>query len=74
MDCWSPPGLDRFKVNFDRVIFGDVACIGVIVVIRNERGECMATLSNHIIGCLNQRWQRLLKFSAYLLLIIQFII
>lgn len=43
--CWCPPALTHFKLNFDAAIFSNQAASGVGVIIRNDRGEVMASLS-----------------------------
>ena len=44
-DGWQPPHFGHYKLNFDAAIYTDLGCSGVGAIIRNERGEVMATLS-----------------------------
>ena len=46
---WQPPPPNSVKVNFDGSVFGDSHEAGVGVVIRNKRGEVMASLSEKIV-------------------------
>ena len=43
---WRPPPLNRFKLNLDAAIFKDEEASGFGAIIRNERGDVMATLSS----------------------------
>ena len=42
---WRPPPSSRFKLNFDAAIFKEDDAIGMGAIIRNEKGEVMASLS-----------------------------
>ena len=42
---WQPPLETFFKLNFDGACFDDGAASGYRAVIRNEKGEVMATLA-----------------------------
>ena len=42
---WTPPPLARFKLNFDALIFQEGGAFGIGAIIRNDRGEVMASLS-----------------------------
>ena len=42
---WQPPPISKFKLNFDAVVFTDLGCWGMGVIIRNEKGEVMAAKS-----------------------------
>ena len=44
-NVWHPPPESAFKLNFDVVIFSELNCSRVGAMIRNERGEVMATMS-----------------------------
>ena len=45
---WKPPDTDYFKVNFDGAMFDDTNEAGIGVIIRNNHGEVMASLSEKI--------------------------
>ena len=45
---WKPPASGELKANFDGAVFVDIGEVGIGVVIRNEFGEVMATLSEKI--------------------------
>lgn len=49
---WCPPPASRFKLNFDAAIFLDYKCLGVGVIIRNEKGEVMRAMSTKGPWCL----------------------
>ncbi|XP_075664433.1 uncharacterized protein LOC142634046 [Castanea sativa] len=42
---WSPPADGEIKVNFDRAQFKDMGKAGIGVVIQNNRGQALASLS-----------------------------
>ena len=42
---WQPPAANGFKLNFNVAIFQDIHASGFGVVIRNELGEVMASIS-----------------------------
>ncbi|XP_023894126.1 uncharacterized protein LOC112006058 [Quercus suber] len=42
---WRPPPFSWFKLNFDTSIFKELGATGVRAIIRNDRGEVMASLS-----------------------------
>ena len=42
---WKPPEHDHFKVNFDTAVFKSLNLAGIEVVIRDWRGDVVATLS-----------------------------
>ena len=42
---WRPPPSARFKLNFDTAIFKEDDATGMGAIIRNEKGEVMASLS-----------------------------
>lgn len=46
---WKPPSPNSVKVNFDGAMFSDSYEAGLGVVIRNERGEVRASLSEKIV-------------------------
>ena len=43
--AWQPPLSPVFKLNFDAAIFEDLSCSGVGAIIRNDKGEAMASMS-----------------------------
>ena len=45
VQSWRPPSSDSYKLNFDAVVFEDTGSSGFGVIIRNYKGEFMATLS-----------------------------
>jgi ribonuclease HI len=45
---WKPPQLGRYKVNYDGAIFKETNETGIGVVIRNHKGEVMASLCHRI--------------------------
>ena len=45
---WQPPGLSQYKVNVDGALFAADNTAGLGVVIRNEHGQVMASLSERI--------------------------
>ena len=44
-EVWQPPPIEAYKLNFDAAIFSDIGRIGFGAVIRNEKGEVMATMT-----------------------------
>lgn len=46
--AWHPPDASWYKINFDGALFVKENCAGVGVVIRNEQGLVMASLSQSI--------------------------
>ena len=42
---WKPPGAGLFKINFDGAVFEDRLLAGLGIVIRDEFGLIIATLS-----------------------------
>ena len=46
--CWRPPDKSWFKVNFDGALFCQEHRAGIGVVIRNEEGAVIASLSQQI--------------------------
>lgn len=45
---WQPPARSWYKVNFDGALFEKDQCAGISVVIRNDQGLVMASLSQRI--------------------------
>lgn len=45
---WQPPPKDTYKINYDSAIFSKSEEAGIGVVIRNERGEVMASLAKKV--------------------------
>ena len=45
---WSPPPTNSLKVNFDGALFKDIGKVGLGVVIRNNQGQAIASLSEQI--------------------------
>ncbi|KAK9993927.1 hypothetical protein SO802_023630 [Lithocarpus litseifolius] len=45
---WQPPPKDTYKINYDGAVFSKSEEAGIGVVIRNERGEVMATLAEKV--------------------------
>ncbi|KAL4643818.1 hypothetical protein ACB092_02G119600 [Castanea dentata] len=43
-NVWQPPLQSVYKLNFDATIFTDLNCFGFGAIIRNDRGEVMATM------------------------------
>ena len=46
--CWRPPDKSWFKVNFDGALFCQEHRAGIGVVVRNEEGALIASLSQQI--------------------------
>lgn len=42
---WRPPQKDTYKINYDSAVFSESDEAGIGVVVRNERGEVMASLA-----------------------------
>ena len=45
---WQPPDENKFKVNFDAVVFKSCNQAGIGVIIRDWRGEAIGVLSTSI--------------------------
>ena len=45
LQSWRPPSGSSYKLNFDATVFEDTSSLGFGAIIRNNRGEVMATLS-----------------------------
>ena len=45
---WKPPGLETYKVNYDRVMFTKLGEAGIGIVVKNEKGIVMASLVEKI--------------------------
>jgi ribonuclease HI len=45
---WKPPLLGRYKVNYDGAMFEESSEAGIGVIIRNNRGEVMASMCHRI--------------------------
>lgn len=43
--CWQPPNRAQYNVNFDGALFNSENCVGLGVVIRNDMGQVMVSLS-----------------------------
>ena len=42
---WQPPPVSKFKLNFDAAVFIDLECLGMGVIICNEKGEVIGAKS-----------------------------
>ena len=42
---WKPPGKFQYKINFYGALFQSENCAGIVVIIRNELGQVMVSLS-----------------------------
>ena len=45
VQSWHPPSSSSYKLNFDAAVFEDTRSSGFGAIIRNNRGEVMATIS-----------------------------
>jgi len=45
---WIPPGLETYKVNYDGAMFTELGEAGIGIVVRNEKGEVMASIAKKI--------------------------
>ena len=45
---WKPPGKFQYKINFYGALFQSENCAGIVVIIRNELGQVMVSLSLRI--------------------------
>jgi ribonuclease HI len=45
---WKPPQLGRYKVNYDGAMFEESSEAGIGVIIRNDKGEVMASMCHRI--------------------------
>lgn len=45
---WLPPEASQYKINFDGALFQTANSTGIGVIIRDERGQVMVTLSQKI--------------------------
>ena len=45
---WSPPGENNYKINFDGATFAETSTAGMGIIIRNNKGLPMASLSQKI--------------------------
>ena len=43
--CWQPPNRAQYNVNFDGALFNSENSVGLGVVIRNDMGQVMVSLS-----------------------------
>ena len=44
-ELWQPPPSKAYKLNFDAALFSNLGRTGIGAVIRNEKGEVMATMT-----------------------------
>ena len=45
---WQPPPRDTYKINYDGAVFTELDEAGIRLVVRNELGEVMASLTEKI--------------------------
>lgn len=45
---WKPPTPDIYKVNYNGAMFTEIGEVGIGIVVRNEKGEVMASLAEKI--------------------------
>ena len=45
---WTPPPHGQYKINSDAVVFQDLGCYGVGVVIRNDKGQMMGAMCKRV--------------------------
>ena len=45
---WHPPSIDTYKINYDGTVFTESNEAGLGIVVRNEKGEVMASLAEKI--------------------------
>lgn len=45
---WIPPGPKTYKVNYDGAMFTKLGEVGIGIVVRNEKGEVMASIAKKI--------------------------
>ncbi|XP_065629010.1 uncharacterized protein LOC136067299 [Quercus suber] len=44
VQTWQPPPVSKFKLNFDAVIFADLGCSGMGVIICKGKGEVIGAM------------------------------
>jgi len=45
---WHPPSIDTYKINYDGTVFTESNEVGLGIMVRNEKGEVMASLEEKI--------------------------
>ena len=45
---WTLPPRGKYKINIDAVLFQDLGCCGVRVVIRNDKGQMMGAMCKRV--------------------------